>query len=358
MEFKALLCRPSLDLRSGAGQLLHAQLLGLEAAGIPAAIACERGALKFWLRARRWPRRQSGAAIERLRADGWLIVDHGMTLPDAEIVYVHNLVSEMQRHVPRGDTAAVERERAFFERLDAATLVVANSDLVKRAIVRDFALADERIAVLHPGYDAQRFNLDRSRALRDAARRMLGMEATVPLVGLVTSGDFAKRGLEIFLDAATRLAAARPDVRFLVVGSKSLPSFAADHALVRGGRLQHRPKSGAPESWFAALDLFLYTARFEEFGMVVSEAQAMGVPVLTSRRVGASECLPPEYAPWLLDEPDVGRFVENALRLLDDSLQRALLVDAAARTVGRYDRNAYVRGTAELLRERQKRRLK
>ncbi len=35
------------------------------------------------------------------------------------------------------------------------------------------------------------------------------------------------------------------------------------------GKLAYRPKRRDPERWFAALDLFLYPARFEEFGMVV-----------------------------------------------------------------------------------------
>ena len=64
------------------------------------------------------------------------------------------------------------------------------------------------------------------------------------------------------------------------------------------------PKSRTPEPWFAALDVFLYAAHFEEFGLVVNEAQAMGVPVLTSRRVGAAECLPENQREWLLEQPD------------------------------------------------------
>ena len=122
----------------------------------------------------------------------------------------------------------------------------------------------------------------------------------------MTSGDFAKRGLDLFLATAPRGSrSARPDARFLVVGSKELPERRARRmrSCARGVVL-YRPKSRAPERWFAALDLFLYAARFEEFGMVVAEAQAMGVPVLTSRLVGASECLPDAYARWLLDGPE------------------------------------------------------
>jgi glycosyltransferase involved in cell wall biosynthesis len=95
--------------------------------------------------------------------------------------------------------------------------------------------------------------------------------------------------------------------------------------------------------------LFLYSARFEEFGMVVAEAQAMGVPVLTSRRVGASECLPEVYAPWLLDAPDPAAMADLAVKLLADSSLRARLARAAAETVVAFDERAYVEGTRRLL---------
>lgn len=356
-ELKVLLYRRSLDLRSGAGQLLLTQLLGLEAAKIPGVIACERGALKFWLRTGRRPRRASAEAMPAWQRDGWLVIDHDASVPTAEIVYVHNLANEARRYSSRGDLSAfADREHAFFGRLADRTLVVANSQLVKRALVREFGLAEERVTVLYPGFDAERFNLDAARRLRPRARATLGLDERAPLVGFVTSGDFAKRGLDTFLDAATKIAAARADVRFLVVGSKQLPPFARAHPLLRDGRLFYRPKSRAPEPWFAALDLFLYAARFEEFGMVVTEALAMGVPVLTSRRVGAAECLPRSYAQWIVEQPDAARFAQQALALLDDVALRGKLAASGAAEVGAYDRRAYVAGTLTQLLTAQKRR--
>jgi glycosyltransferase involved in cell wall biosynthesis len=178
----------------------------------------------------------------------------------------------------------------------------------------------------------------------------------VPLVGFVTSGDFVKRGLDLFLEAAARIASARPATRFLVVGSKELPESVRAHALVRRGAVLHRPKSRYPEPWFAALDVFLYPARFEEYGMVVAEAQAMGVPVVTSRLVGASECLPEAYAPWLLDRPEPTAMAALALTLLTDPPQRARLAAAAAASVVAFDDHAYGEGTRDLA--AQNRRLK
>jgi glycosyltransferase involved in cell wall biosynthesis len=113
--------------------------------------------------------------------------------------------------------------------------------------------------------------------------------------------------------------------------------------------VHHRPKGARPERWLAALDLFLYAARYEEFGMVVAEAQAMGVPVLTSRLVGASECLPQVYAPWLLERPDAAELAARALALLADPRTRRELGAAGAASVAAYDERAYMARTLDLI---------
>jgi glycosyltransferase involved in cell wall biosynthesis len=79
--------------------------------------------------------------------------------------------------------------------------------------------------------------------------------------------------------------------------------------------------------------------------MVVAEAQALGVPVLTSRRVGAAECLPSEYAPWLIDEPAADAFAANAIALLGNARERARLSAAGIRSVAAYDDHGYVDAT-------------
>ena len=248
-RMKVVLYRPSLDARSGAGQLLEMQWRALDAAGVPTLIACERGALKFWLRTGVRARRRSVAALERMRAHGAIVGDHGLCLPSAELVFVHNLATEARRHLPRESAADAERrEREFFRALNPAAIVVANSKLVADALHEHFDLARERVTVLYPGYRRRRFSPQRAAQLRGAARVALGIDAHAPLVGFVTSGDFAKRGLDLFLDSAARIAAARPDARFLVVGSKELPADARAHALVRDGVVRYRPKSGAPRT--------------------------------------------------------------------------------------------------------------
>jgi UDP-glucose:(heptosyl)LPS alpha-1,3-glucosyltransferase len=85
----------------------------------------------------------------------------------------------------------------------------------------------------------------------------------------------------------------------------------------------------------------LYPALWEEYGMVVAEAQAMGVPILTSRRVGAAEGLPALYAPWLSDAPSADAFAERALELIVDPAAGGRLAAAGLESIARFSDARY-----------------
>jgi glycosyltransferase involved in cell wall biosynthesis len=340
-----LLYRPSLDFTSGAGQLMRMQLRALRDARESAEIGCERGALRFWLRSGTRARRLSRAEAT-VRRDARLVVDHGLCLPSADVVFVHNLATEAARHgVVSATPEKVAAEKAFFGELAPHVALVANSTLVSKALMADFDIVPSRIVVHHPGFDARRFDASRVAVLRAKARRKLGVEDDAPLVGMITSGDFQKRGLDVFVESAELIAAALPEARFLVVGSKALPATARVHPLYTTGRLLYRPKMREPERWFAALDLFLYPALFEEFGMVIVEAQAMGLPIVTSRVVGATECLAPSYDRWLNERPDAAQFAVRSLALLGDQGLRRELARAGIERSRAQDDHAYGRAS-------------
>jgi glycosyltransferase involved in cell wall biosynthesis len=355
---RAQLFLKKLDLYSGTGQLLRTQVQALRLAGVDAVLACERGGLRYFLRTGIGTKRTSVAALRaRAGEPDALIVDHNLAIPEADAVFVHNLATEANRFLPAPDLRSAAAEREFFQALREPTPVVANSALVKAALVEHFGLAPERVLVHRPGHEADRFAASARLELRARARRRLGWGDSAPVVGFVTSGNFRKRGLDLLLAAAERMAVAEPEARFLVVGARELPREAAQHALFASGRAAYRPKNHWPELWMAALDVFVYPARFEEFGLVVLEALSLGVPVVTSRRVGAAECLPPEYGPWLGTAPDAEEFAERALRLLRDSTVRSQLAAAGTRAAQTQDAHRYGAETAATILG-QKRRLK
>jgi hypothetical protein len=244
---RSIVYRRSLSYTSGAGQLMAMQVRAMRAAGIDTQLACQRGALRFWLRARLRARRISAGELHRLAGTPeLLVIDHGMELPQAQIVFAHNLMAEARRYLERPDIdAAALREGEFFSRLDRQALVVANSKLVRDAISRHYDWPDDQLRVCHPGFRADTFSRDRRGQLRAQARRALGIADATPLVGFVTSGDLHKRGLGVFIDTATAMLRERSDLRFLVTQPAAVDAAAHDADAQSAAASSARPASGA-----------------------------------------------------------------------------------------------------------------
>lgn len=343
--------RRTLDVRSGVGQLMHGLATGLRAADARVRIVCRRGSWRYMARTGTLARRLSEVEIRAL--DGTrsqFVIDHEMELPNADLVFAHVLIAEAQRLQSRPDWAEqLAREQAFFRAFGASVPIITCSKLMRRALAECYAIDPGRVIVRYPGHRPAVFDASRTKALRVRARRTLGVDDETPLIGFVTSGDFATRGLDILLAAAERIRAALPAARFLVVGSKALPDWARGHPAVRAGHVLHRPKGAGPEAWISALDIFLYPSRFDTFGIVVAEAQALGIPVLTSRRVGASECLAKQYEPWVIDAPDSEAFAAHTLTLLGDSGLRQALAAAGTARAAELSRERYVAECVEAI---------
>ncbi len=219
------------------------------------------------------------------------LIDHGLGLGSADISYVHNfLAPEYQDHI-KGYMSRHEPGEHFWKKMPEHHLIVANSKLVKRGLLESCALPETRVEVIYPGYDPARFCLDSCRRLRPVTRSQLGIGDETRLVGLVTSGDFHKRGLDRFLECIEQLKQIIPDLKGLVLGGRKCPEILKSHRLLRSGEVFYQRSTFFPEKYFAALDLLLYPARYEEFGIVILEGMAMGLPVVTSAATGASEIL-------------------------------------------------------------------
>ena len=151
------------------------------------------------------------------------------------------------------------------------------------------------------------------------------------LVGLITSGDFAKRNVAGFLEALRGLPPSlKARTRVLVVGQETRVGpnkrRAADAGF--GERSVFLPPEREVERFYHALDLYVHPALYEEFGQSVQEAMACGVPVLTSRRVGAAELFGPESADEVLPAPETAALTAAMAALLEDPARRARLAEA------------------------------
>lgn len=233
---------------------------------------------------------------------------------------------------PRGGLAEIH-DRIFAE--DGFAACICNSKLMQDDLARRYDVARERLPIVHPGYRAEQFNrLDRTR-YRDTVREELNCGNAV-LVGLVTSGDYRKRGLDLLLEAYAGLTAAVRDLSLLLVLGKQAgagPFTAQARALGIADRLRVVEHTRTPERYFHALDICVHPARIEEFGQSVQEAMGCGVPVVTTRRVGATELLPRELRDELPESPDSDNLREQLSRLIVSATERQVRAELGCEAV-------------------------
>ena len=139
-----------------------------------------------------------------------------------------------------------------------------------------------------------------------------------------------RKGIDVLLEAAVRLLPTHPRLHFLVVGPEKVlhPDYPAElraraEAPELGGRFRFLgPRADVPDL-LASADIFALPTRDEPFGLVVAEAMAASLPVVTTNIGGIPEVIGSSDAGILLDPDDVAGFAEAIGRLAESPEERA-----------------------------------
>ncbi|MEZ5180391.1 MAG: glycosyltransferase family 4 protein [Acidimicrobiales bacterium] len=194
------------------------------------------------------------------------------------------------------------------------------------------------VTVVPPGVDVERFApLDPTE--RAAARARLGVAPESVLVASV-SRLVPRKGMDVLIRAAARLAPIHPELEVLVGGTgrdeARLRRLVAE--LGAPVRLVGRIADEDLPAFYGAADLFAMGCRNrwlgleqEGFGIVFLEAAATGVPQIAGRSGGAHEAVEDGVTGIVVDDPrSVAETADAIRRLLVDPAAR-LAMGAAAR---------------------------
>jgi glycosyltransferase involved in cell wall biosynthesis len=91
------------------------------------------------------------------------------------------------------------------------------------------------------------------------------------------------------------------------------------------------------EKYYGSADVFVFPTFHDSFGMVISEAMASGLPVITNREAGAAELIEHGVSGWLTEKPwDVDQIADGLNILANDPVLRKRMGDAARKAIEPY----------------------
>jgi UDP-glucose:(heptosyl)LPS alpha-1,3-glucosyltransferase len=228
--------------------------------------------------------------------------------------------------------------------------VICNSEMVRGEIRRRFAIAPEKLHVIHNGVDLEHFHPRHAVGLRAAARAELGVATGEVLFAFVGSG-FARKGLDVAIGALA--ACGNAPYRLAVAGhDRHAGRFAAlasdgglsDRVRLLGGRDDVRPL-------YAAADCFILPTRYDPFPNTVLEALAMGLPAIVGRCSGAAEIMRHGDNGWICEPEDIGglaNLMHVAARVAADDNKREAARAAARSTAESYGIDEMARKLTDL----------
>jgi len=223
----------------------------------------------------------------------------------------------------------------LYEGIDALALrfanrVVAVSDEIREDLIRA-NVPPPNIRVVYNGIDIGRFSQSNS---VEALKSTLGVglqEFVVTMVGRLSP----EKGQRLFLEAASRIASGKENVKFLIVGDGPMEEELRGEAsrLNLDGRVIFTGFRTDIPAIYALSDLVVNMSSIEGLPLTVLEAMASGVPVVAARTGGIPTVIRDDETGLLIDSYDVGALTRAISSLIDNGPKRQQLAAAACELV-------------------------
>jgi len=213
--------------------------------------------------------------------------------------------------------------------------VIAVSRMVARHLELYHRVPPHRVYVVHNAIDHGRIAHPDPAAARRLVRNRLGL-APETLVGLFAGHNFALKGLSELIQAlaARRQAHTDPPIHLLVTGGGDpRPYRRLAHALGLDPLVHFEGYQNDVRPWFAAADFFAQPTYYDPCSLVVLEALAWGLPVISTRQNGATELMTDGVHGRIVSAPGALAELVDGLNLAADPARRRAM-SAQARELG------------------------
>ena len=223
-------------------------------------------------------------------------------------------------------------------------IAIAVSKSTAEFVIRARQVPASKVKVVYLGAPVEEFGRPRSGEEIAAARAELGLRPDEFVAGTITRLHDSK-GNSYLVDAAARVVAVRPGVRFVLVGEGPLrPELEAQAArLGLGERFVFAGFQRDAARTLSTFDLAVFPSLWEGTPLTAFEALAAGKPIVATDADGLIDILADGRDAVIVPKANADALADKIVSLVDRPEERARL-GAAARESGRgYDIGAFVR---------------
>jgi UDP-glucose:(heptosyl)LPS alpha-1,3-glucosyltransferase len=225
--------------------------------------------------------------------------------------------------------------------------LVALSQFVAQGFLRERGINPDQVTVIYNGVDCRRFSPDHRDQHRATTRQRLGVSDESVLL-LLAAHNFRLKGVPELLRAVSRLIAKQYPFHVAIAGGRRVAKwrkFAAGLGIQE--RVSFLGSVADLVPYYAAADAYVHPTYYDPCSLVILEAAASGLPILTTRKCnGATELFTDGAGILTIAEPTAEDAMCEQLEVLLDARRREHL-GAAARNVAR--RHTFERNVSEIL---------
>ena len=225
----------------------------------------------------------------------------------------------------------LEREHNFKRRIEteetimsSANTVIATSPQQKDIICDRYGILEEKVAVVTPGFDPDRYRKMEAHSLKSGAEKHRLPPRFVLAVGRITE----YKGHDLLVKAMKYVVEEIPDIKLVLrIGPKELPHSEAQ----RKNELLQMIKDldltehvlfydyvEEIEVFYSLAEVFILPSTYEPFGMVAIEAMACGTPAVLTTKGGLKRLLQDGQDALFAEPADTPALAKTILRLLED----------------------------------------
>lgn len=229
-----------------------------------------------------------------------------------------------------------------------AKIVIAISAMVRRDLIRYCRLPEEKVKIVRNGVDLERFHPRNRQIFRVETRRKLGLEERDVML-IFVAHNFRLKGIQSLLLALAELEKRSPGHFFkaAVLGAGKVKKFAAlARRLGVGEKVLFLGYEDDTPRYYAAADISVHPSYYDPSALVVLEAMASGLPVITTAYCGTSEIIAEGTEGYVVPTPEDTGLLADRIRRLEDPELRQRMGEAARR---RAEEFPYSRNMQEIL---------